>query len=109
MPEPGVAGLGRPLAPAEDVVANIRDDLETAIPAVGRAPITHAWCCFRPAHPDELPVVDRVPRLANAWLTSGHFRTGILMAPATGRALARWIESGDQAEEVHGLGLTRFG
>src|SRR5207248_2921551 len=77
-------------------VASIRADLEAALPAVGQARISHAWCCFRPTHPDELPVVDRVPRLANAWTTSGHFRTGILMAPATGRALARWIESGDQ-------------
>jgi glycine oxidase len=90
------------------VVANIRGDLEAAFPAVGGVPISHAWCCFRPAHPDELPVVDRVPQLANAWVTSGHFRTGILMAPATGRALARWIESGDRPEEVRGFGHTRF-
>ena len=91
------------------VVANIRADLQAALPAVGDVRISHAWCCFRPVHPDELPVVDRVPRLANAWMTSGHFRTGILMAPATGRALARWIESGDQPDEVGGLGLERFG
>jgi glycine/D-amino acid oxidase-like deaminating enzyme len=91
------------------VVASIRRDLEAAFPAVGRIPISHAWCCFRPAHPDELPVVDRVPRLANAWMTSGHFRTGILMAPATGRALARWIDSGERPAEVGGLELARFG
>ncbi len=91
------------------VVADIRADLQAALPALGEVPISHAWCCFRPVHPDELPVVDRVPRLANAWMTSGHFRTGILMAPATGRALARWVESGDQPEEVGGLELKRFG
>lgn len=91
------------------VVASIRRDLEAAFPAVGRIPISHAWCCFRPAHPDELPIVDRVPRLANAWMTSGHFRTGILMAPATGRALARWIDSGERPAEVGGLELARFG
>jgi glycine/D-amino acid oxidase-like deaminating enzyme len=91
------------------VVASIRRDVEAAFPAVGQVPVSHAWCCFRPAHPDELPVVDRVPRLANAWMTSGHFRTGILMAPATGRALARWIDSGDQPAEVGGLELARFG
>ncbi len=91
------------------VVAKIRADLQAALPAVGEVPISHAWCCFRPVHPDNLPVVDRVPRLANAWMTSGHFRTGILMAPATGRALARWIESGERPDEVGGLGLERFG
>lgn len=90
------------------VVAKIRAHLTNALPAVGEVPISHAWCCFRPAHPDELPVIDRVPRLANAWMTSGHFRTGILMAPATGQALARWIESGEQPEVVAGLEIARF-
>jgi glycine/D-amino acid oxidase-like deaminating enzyme len=91
------------------VVANIRRDMEAAFPTIGQVPISHAWCCFRPAHPDELPCVDRVPRLANAWMTSGHFRTGILMAPVTGRALARWIDSGERPAEVGGLELARFG
>jgi glycine oxidase len=90
------------------VIAKIRRELAAAIPSVGEVPVSHGWCCFRPTHPDELPVIDRVPRLANAWMTSGHFRTGIQMAPATGRALARWIESGDQPEEVVGLELARF-
>jgi glycine oxidase len=93
----------------ERVVASIRRDLEAAFPAIGPVPISHAWCCFRPAHPDELPVVDQVPRLTNVWMTSGHFRTGILMAPATGRALARWIDSGEPPVEVGGLELARFG
>jgi glycine/D-amino acid oxidase-like deaminating enzyme len=42
-------------------------------------------------------------------MTSGHFRTGILMAPVTGRALARWIDSGERPAEVGGLELARFG
>jgi glycine/D-amino acid oxidase-like deaminating enzyme len=32
-----------------------------------------------------------VPGLSNAWITSGHYRTGILLAPAAGAALASWI------------------
>jgi glycine/D-amino acid oxidase-like deaminating enzyme len=90
------------------VVASIRRDLEAAFPAIGDVPISHAWCCFRPVHPDGLPVVDRVPDLANAWMTSGHFRTGILMAPATARALARWIDSGERPEEIGGLEAARL-
>jgi glycine oxidase len=90
------------------VVAQLRDDLEAELPAIGEVPISHAWCCFRPAHPDEAPVIDRLPRLANAWMTSGHFRTGILMAPVTGQYLARWIDTGDQPQEVRDLELARF-
>lgn len=74
-----------------DVTDRIRAGLAAALPAAARARVTHRWCCRRPCHPDLLPVIDHVPGLGNAWLTSGHYRTGILMGPATGAALAGWI------------------
>jgi glycine oxidase len=77
-----------------EVADRIRAELAAALPAAARARVTHRWCCLRPCHPDLLPVIDRVPGLGNAWLTSGHYRTGILMGPATGAALARWISTG---------------
>ena len=36
----------------------------------------------------------------NAWLTSGHYRTGILLAPVTAQAIARWIGTGQPPAEV---------
>jgi glycine/D-amino acid oxidase-like deaminating enzyme len=77
-----------------EVADRIRAGLAAALPAAARARVTHQWCCRRPCHPDLLPVIDRVPGLDNAWLTSGHYRTGILMGPATGAALARWVTTG---------------
>jgi glycine/D-amino acid oxidase-like deaminating enzyme len=91
-----------------DVIAGIRSSLEAAVPAAAQARSSHAWCCFRPAHPDDLPVVDRIAGLENAWVTSGHFRTGILMAPATGRALATWIATGWAPSEIAELQASRF-
>jgi glycine/D-amino acid oxidase-like deaminating enzyme len=81
---------------------------EAACPAARGIRIAHQWACFRPAHPDLLPVIDRIPSASNAWLTSGHYKTGILMSPATGRALANWIRSGERPAEVVGFGLDRF-
>jgi glycine oxidase len=77
-----------------EVTDRIRAGLAAALPAAARASVTHRWCCLRPCHPDLLPVIDRLPGLANAWLTSGHYRTGVLMGPAAGWALARWISTG---------------
>jgi len=77
-----------------EVADRIRAGLAAALPAAARARIAYRWCCRRPCHPDLLPVIDRVPGLSNSWLTSGHYRTGILMGPATGAALARWITTG---------------
>jgi glycine oxidase len=91
-----------------EVIASMWKELENAWPDVRGVRISHQWACFRPAHPDHLPVVDCIPSLNNAWLTSGHYKTGILMAPATGQALAEWIGTGTQPQEVAGLGMERF-
>jgi glycine/D-amino acid oxidase-like deaminating enzyme len=77
-----------------EVTEGIRANLAARLPSLNPIRLSHQWCCWRPHHPDGLAVIDRVPGLANAWLTSGHYRTGILMAPAAGAALAHWIVTG---------------
>jgi glycine/D-amino acid oxidase-like deaminating enzyme len=82
-----------------EVTDAIEAELAAFLPALDDVRLTHRWCCFRPHHPDGLPVIDRVPGLDNAWVTSGHYRTGILMGPATGAILAQWISTGEQPVE----------
>jgi len=91
-----------------EIIAAMWAELSAAWPVVNGIRIAHQWACFRPAHPDRLPVIDRVPGVGNAWLTSGHYKTGILLAPATGIALAEWIRSGIRPARVAGLGVDRF-
>jgi glycine oxidase len=93
----------------DEVIAGIRKGLAELLPRTADLAVGRAWCCFRPATADEQPVIDRVPRLENAWVTCGHFRTGILVAAATGDALARWIASGQRPDSVEPFGLARFG
>lgn len=95
-PSPGVRA---------DVTDGLLAVLTAAFPGLARVRLSHRWCCWRPRHPGGLPVVDRVPGLSNAWFTSGHYRTGILMAPATGAALARWITSGERPAGLEPFGL----
>jgi glycine/D-amino acid oxidase-like deaminating enzyme len=91
-----------------DVIASIMDGLVAALPAAKGLGIAYQWCCFRPRHPDRRPVIDHIPGLDNAWLTSGHFRTGILNAPATAAVLARWISAGQPPAEPGTWSATRF-
>jgi glycine oxidase len=91
-----------------DVIASIMDGLVAALPAAKGLGIAYQWCCFRPRHPDRRPVIDHIPGLDNAWLTSGHFRTGILNAPATAAVLARWISVGQPPAEPGTWSATRF-
>ena len=93
----------------DDVITGIRDALAALLPRTADLPVGHAWCCFRPTTADEQPVIDRVPGIENAWTTCGHFRTGILMAAATGDVLARWIGTGRRPDGVAPFGLERFG
>ena len=92
----------------EEVVDTIMGGLRAALPGIRDVGVSHQWCCFRPRHPDRRPVIDRVPGLRNAWLTSGHFRTGILNAPATGMAISRWIAADKPPPEARAWSASRF-
>ena len=70
------------------------------MPAAAQVAVRYQWCCFRPATADGRPVIDRVPGVDNAWVSAGHDGDGLLMAPATGQALATWIATGQEPQQV---------
>ena len=92
----------------QDVIDSILEALYATLPAVRGLPAAYQWCCFRPRHPDGRPVIDKVPGIDNAWLTSGHFRTGILMAPVTAHTISRWIAAGEPPAEAAAWSSGRF-
>jgi len=92
----------------EDVIEAIVGGLAAVVPGLRGIGVAYQWCCFRPRHPDRRPVIDMVPGLSNAWLTSGHFRTGILNAPVTAAVLSRWIAAGVPPVEARAWSATRF-
>lgn len=49
------------------------------------------WMGHRPCLPDSLPVIGRVPRLANAWLAFGHGHVGMCGGASTGREIAHLV------------------
>lgn len=85
----------------------IREALIKAVPDARDLDVTHAWCCFRPHNRDDLPVIDRLPDVSNAWVVSGLYTTGLLMAPVVGEVLARWITTGEAFEGADDYALAR--
>src|ERR687887_289530 len=75
----------------EEQIEWIREEMIRMVPAAKDLGIEFRWCCFRPGTPDDMPVIDLIPGLENAWMSAGHFRTGLLVGPAGGRAIAEWI------------------
>lgn len=60
-------------------------------PPIADAVIEEAWTGLRPGSPDGLPLIGRLsaaPGEHRLWLAAGHYRNGILLAPATARTLA---------------------
>lgn len=90
-----------------EVTERMWRELLAAWPELEDVPLEYAWACFRPAHADHLPVIDQVPGLANVWLSTGQYKTGILMAAATGAALAEWIARGMAPGWVAPFALSR--
>lgn len=60
------------------------------VPAIGAGDWTQlrAWSGFRPATPDKTPILGADPRVKGLWWATGHFRSGILLAPVTASVLA---------------------
>ncbi len=49
------------------------------------------WFGWRPMTWDSLPIIGPVPRLANAYLATGHNMLGLSLATATGKLIADMI------------------
>ncbi|WP_310413204.1 glycine oxidase ThiO [Chamaesiphon sp. OTE_8_metabat_110] len=65
-------------------------------PTLQQYPLLETWWGFRPATPDELPILGTSTE-ANLTLATGHYRNGILLAPITAKLIADlvWHQQAD--------------
>ncbi|HEY6325114.1 MAG TPA: FAD-dependent oxidoreductase, partial [Candidatus Cybelea sp.] len=75
-------------------VRELLDAALAAAPSLGDFAITESWAGLRPGTPDGLPFLGPTP-IGGLLLATGHYRNGILMAPATARLIADVVENGD--------------
>ncbi len=59
-------------------------------PGIGQESIEDFWYGYRPATPDELPILGE-SQYANLTYATGHYRNGILLTPITGKIIADWV------------------
>jgi glycine oxidase len=60
-------------------------------PPIATAPVVDRWVGLRPGTSDGLPLIG-MSEAPNCWLATGHFRNGILLAPATALVMRQAIE-----------------
>jgi glycine/D-amino acid oxidase-like deaminating enzyme len=53
-------------------------------------------------------VIGRLPTCDNAYVATGHFRNGILLAPVTGSAVAQMVLAGGTEVGLEAFGPERF-
>lgn len=70
------------------------------LPLLKQAPVVRHWAGLRPGSPDNIPTIDRHPRLENLYINSGHFRYGVTMAPASAEILANLILGRPQVMDI---------
>jgi D-amino-acid dehydrogenase len=63
-------------------------------PALDWTDVAEEWTGMRPLCPDGLPVLDRVPGTANAYVATGHSTLGITLAAVTGAHMAEFVSTG---------------
>ena len=94
-------------APTAGAVAGLLDRASAVVPAIGALTISELSVGLRPALPDYLPAVG--PTGADGFYAAvGHFRSGILLAPATAHYLAEAIVSGAVPSELAPLSPDRL-
>lgn len=87
-----------------DAIAGLHDAAASVCPGLAGAELLDAWSGFRPGSPDGLPLMGP---WRGVWVSSGHHRNGILLAPWASSAMASAL-LGD-APLPAGVSPARFG
>lgn len=75
-------------------IAAMRRMAVRLVPQLGAASVAFEWAGLRPGTPDARPIVGPIAG-TNIIAATGHYRSGILLGPLTGRLVARGIAGGD--------------
>ena len=82
------------VAPSGGAIERLEAMCRVLSPVLASAKILARQACFRPVTADGLPLIGKVPGIADAYVATGHSVWGILNAPATGDAMAELIMDG---------------
>ena len=79
---------------SEEIERDIRREHGQLFPSLRGLEFTSCWSGFRPYCEDMNPVIGSIPGTRGAYVSAGHFRKGILLAPLSGEMLAEEILEG---------------
>lgn len=69
---------------AHDELSDMAIDM---FPELAKYSLSHHWAGLRPGSPDGLPYIGKLPDNENLYVNAGHFRNGLVLAPASVRLM----------------------
>jgi len=91
------AGIGRLLSVLPDFA-----------PGLEGAEVRELRVGLRPGTPDDAPILGPIPGWEGVTLATGHFRSGILLSPITGKLISELITQGQTSFPIDAFSLARF-
>ncbi len=76
-------------------------------PELGAAEVVETWAGLRPGTPDDLPILGPADT-RGLWFATGHYRNGILLAPATAKLFRELISGVEMSFDVARFSPLRF-
>ena len=88
-----------------DVFEDLRQFAETKIPALKYYPVISHWAGLRPGSHRDRPIIDMVNDINDLYLNIGHFRNGLLSAPASAQVITDIILGNASEFDLKGYAL----
>ena len=74
--------------PTDTALESLKASAEALLPALKGAEVVGHWAGLRPGSPEGVPFIGELPSHPGLWLNCGHFRNGLVLAPASCQLLA---------------------
>ncbi|MEH1912816.1 NAD(P)/FAD-dependent oxidoreductase [Nostoc sp.] len=85
---------GDEIPPNQELLESVREQAIAFCPGLATAKIIRTWSGLRPRPEGRpAPVIGKLPGFSNVLLATGHYRNGVLLAPATAYAIREMIIS----------------
>jgi glycine oxidase len=85
----------------------IRDGVRAMVPALVDSEIIETWAGLRPGTPDGLPIIGKTS-VEGLIVATGHYRNGVLLAPATAAVVRDLIVKGKASIDIEAYSPLRF-
>jgi len=69
--------------PTDNALESLKASAVELLPALADAEVVGHWAGLRPGSPEGIPFIGAVPGHEGLWLNCGHYRNGLVLAPAS--------------------------